>query len=108
LLLPATMAPALLNGSKELEDRSFRGYTVAGYLVRDATLPRAQADADVAMRQLAQASPAPHGGVGAAVMPFSRPPRGPQRFLAASLGVLQAIMLLLLLAVCGNTATLIL
>jgi putative ABC transport system permease protein len=41
-------------------------------------------------------------------MPFSRPPRGPQRLLAASLGVLQAIMLLLLLAVCGNTATLIL
>jgi predicted permease len=81
---------------------------VAGYLAHGTTLPQAQADADVAMRQLAHAYPATNRGVTAEVLPFSRPPRGPQRFLAASLGVLQVIMLLLLLAVCGNTATLIL
>ena len=106
--MPATMAPAVLSGSRELEDRSARGYTVAGYLASGAGLAQAQADADLAMRQFAQAYPATNRGVTADVLPFSRPPRGPQRFLAASLGVLQIIMLLLLLAVCGNTATLIL
>ena len=106
--MPATMAPALLNRPRGLEDRSARDYTVAGYLAAGAGPPQAQAGVDVAMRQLAQAYPATNRGTTAELMPFSRPPRGPQRMLAASLGVLQIIMLLLLLAVCGNTATLIL
>jgi predicted permease len=44
----------------------------------------------------------------AEVRPFWNAPRGPQRLLAASLGILQSIMLVLLLAVCGNTANLML
>src|SRR4030095_13706682 len=44
----------------------------------------------------------------AEVLPFWQAPRGPQRMLATSLGILQAIMLVLLLAVCGNTANLVL
>src|SRR5262249_38869482 len=106
--MPATMAPALLNGSRGLEDRSSRGFEVAGYLAGGAGLAQAQADADAVMRELARAYPATNRGVTAEVLPFSRPLRGPQRMLAASLGALQILMLLLLLAVCGNTATLIL
>lgn len=106
--VPATMAPVLLNGARDLDDRGLRGYTVAGYLAPGATVPQAQADVDVAMRQLAQAYPQTNRNVGAEVLPFWRSPRGPQRLLAGSLAVLQAIMLLLLLAVCGNTANLIL
>jgi len=65
-------------------------------------------DVDVAMRQLAQAYPPTNRNVQAEVLPFWNSPRGPQRLMAASLVVLQAIMLLLLLAVCGNTANLVL
>jgi putative ABC transport system permease protein len=106
--IPATMAPAVLNGSTELDDRAARGYTAAGYLASGATLAQAQADADVAMRQLAQSFPQTNRDVTAEVLPFWRSPRGPQRLLGGSLAVLQIIMLLLLLAVCGNTANLIL
>jgi predicted permease len=42
------------------------------------------------------------------VLPFWLSPRGPQRLLTTALAILQAIMLLLLLAVCGNTANLVL
>src|SRR5438128_11739818 len=60
------------------------------------------------MRQLAQAYPQTNRNVEAEVLPFWQSPRGPQRLMAASLAVLQGLMLLLLLAVCGNTANLIL
>jgi predicted permease len=106
--IPATMAPVLVPGSAEIEDRGSRGYTVAGYLAPGAGLAQAQADVDTAMRTLAQAYPRSNRVMTADVLPFWKAPFGPQRFLAASLGALQAIMLLLLLAVCGNTATLIL
>lgn len=106
--IPATMAPVLLNGARDLDDRALRGFTVAGYLAPGATATQAQADVDVTMRQLARAFPQTNRNVGAEVLPFWRSPRGPQRLLAGSLAVLQAIMLLLLLAVCGNAANLIL
>lgn len=106
--IPATMAPVLLNGARDLDDRAVRAYTVAGYVAAGATAAQAQADVDLAMRQLAQTFPRTNRNVAAEVLPFWRPPAGPQRLLAASLAVLQAIMLLLLLAVCGNAASLIL
>ena len=106
--IPATMTPVVIRGSGALDDRSARGYTVAGYLRPATTLPQAQADVDVAMQQLARAYPQTNRGLTADVLAFWRSPRGPQRLLAASLGVLQIIMMLLLLAVCGNTANLIL
>ena len=61
------------------------------------------------MRQLAHdypeyATPASQ----AQVLPFWQAPRGPQQFLIGALAMLQAVMLLLLLAVCGNTANLML
>ena len=44
----------------------------------------------------------------AEVLTFGNSPRGPQRFLPTALAVMQAVMLLLLLTVCGNTANLVL
>jgi predicted permease len=106
--IPATLAPALFSGSRELEERGQRGYSVMGMLQPQVTLVQAQGEIDTAMRQLAQAYPESNGKFEAEVLPFWRPPRGPQRLLASALMILQGIMLVLLLAVCGNTANLLL
>ena len=106
--LPATMAPVLMPGSNELADRAMRGYTITGTLAAGAGHEQAQSDVDVAMRQIAQAYPQTNRSVQADVLPFWQSPRGPQRLMATSLAILQILMLLLLLAVCGNTANLVL
>ena len=106
--LPATLAPAVLNGARDLEDRAIRGYTVTGALASGATLARAQAEVDAAMRDLSRTFPASNRTIQGEVLPYWRSPRGPQRMLGTSLAILQVIMLLLLLAVCGNTANLVL
>ena len=106
--LPATLAPALFNGSKELEDRGVRGYSLIGRLATGATRAQAKADIDSVMRDLARTYPQTNTAVSADLFQFWEAPLGPQRFLISSLAILQAIMLLLLLAVCGNTANLML
>jgi predicted permease len=108
LWVPATMAPELLVGSRELEDRGQRGYHVAGRLAPRATRAAAQTEIDAAMWQLAHDYPETNKTMLAQVLPFWQAPRGPQRFLVGALAILQAVMLLLLLAVCGNTANLML
>jgi predicted permease len=108
LWLPATLAPVLLPGSRELDDRSARNYTVTGTLAAGAGRAQAQSDVDVAMRQLALAYPQTNRNVQGEVLPYWQAPRGPQRLMATSLAILQLLMLLLLLAVCGNTANLVL
>jgi predicted permease len=108
LFAPATLAPELMAGSRELDDRSMRGYSAMGRLDPSATRAQAQIELDRAMRDLAQAYPETNRKMQAEVLPFWQAPRGPQRMLAQALGILQTIMLLLLLAVCGNTANLML
>jgi macrolide transport system ATP-binding/permease protein len=108
LWLPATLAPMILNGSRELERRTIRGYSVAGRLHPGATRLDAQSEIDAAMRELARTFPETNATVRAEVLPFWQSPRGPQRFLATALTFLQSLMLLLLLTVCGNTANLML
>ena len=108
LWVPATMAPVLLGASRELEDRGIRGYNLMGRLAPQATLARAQSEVDAAMRDLAVRYPEASAGMRAEVRPFWRAPRGPQLMLARALMVLQGVMVLLLLAVCGNTANLLL
>jgi len=108
LWVPATLAPVLLAGSRELEDRSQRGYAVLGSLPTPAARARAQAELDAAMGELARLHPETSAGVQAEVLPFWQALRGPQRMLARALWILQALMLLLLVAVCGNTANLVL
>jgi predicted permease len=106
--VPATMAPVLVSGSRELDDRGIRGYSVMGRLRPDATRAQAQAQLDAIMTRLAVTYPATNATLRGNVLPFWQAPRGPQRLLAIALAVLQGFMLLLLLAVCGNTANLIL
>src|SRR5262245_15442228 len=57
LWVPATMAPELLGGSRELEDRTLRGYAVIGKLPPQTTQRLAQAELDETMRQLARIYP---------------------------------------------------
>jgi predicted permease len=108
LWLPATMAPQLFAGSRELENRTLRGYFVMGRLRPGLALRDAQSDADRAMRALAHDFPDSNRAIGADVLPFWRMSRGPQGLLIQALAVLQSVMLLLLLAVCGNAANLVL
>ena len=108
LWAPATMAPALLAGSAELDDRSLRGYAMLGRLRSGVARDAAQAELDAAMRDLAHIHPETNGKVRGEILPFWQAPRGPQRMLANALALLQTIMLVLLLAVCGNTANLLL
>jgi predicted permease len=108
LWTPATMAPLLFKGSTELENRGARGYAVMGRLVSGVNIARAEVELETSMRELAQLHPESNQGLTGEVRPFWRTPRGPQQMLMGSLLVLQALMLLLLLAVCGNTANLLL
>jgi predicted permease len=106
--LPTALAPVVLKGSRELQERGVRGYTVMGRLQPAATRAGAQSDLDAAMRRLSQAYPATNATLKAAALRFEETPRGPQRLLMNALAILQGIMLLLLFAVCGNTANLVL
>ncbi len=108
LWTPATLAPVLLTGSTELVDRSQRGYSVMGRLQPGQSHATAQAQLDAAMFDLSKLYPETNARIRGEIIPFWRSLHGPQRMLAASLAILQGIMLLLLLAVCGNTATLML
>jgi predicted permease len=105
--VPATLAPVLFAGSRELEDRTLRSYSIMGALGDGVSLEQAQADTARAMQQLAADFPESNGGMTARVLPFWRAGRGPQVMLLQALAILQGIMLLLLLAVCGNTANLV-
>jgi len=57
LWVPATMAPVLFGGSRELEDRSQREYALLGSLPPHATVARVQAELDAAMSELARLYP---------------------------------------------------
>ena len=106
--VPATMASTLIKGSRELDDRSVRGYTVMGRLRPGVVAAAAQGELDAAMHDLAIAYPGTNQSLRAEIMPFTNPPRGPQRMIGTALVLLQSLMLLVFVAVCGNTANLLL
>ena len=106
--LPATLARSIANGSREMEDRGFRGYSVMGRLRAGVGEHQAQQELDAVMTRLEREHPATNRQVTADVLPLTRSPRGPQRMLNAALAVLQGVMLLLLAALSGNVATLML
>jgi predicted permease len=108
LWAPATMAPALLGGTRDLEDRSIRAFSLLAILQPGATSDEAQTQFSSAMAQLARDYPQASAGIGGEILPFWKSPRGPQRLMIGGLAILQGVMLLLLLAVCGNTANLML
>jgi predicted permease len=106
--VPATMTPALLGGVRDLEDRTSRAFSLIGMLKPGATRQEAQAEFTTAMAQLARDYPEASAGIGGEILAFWEAPRGPQRLIISGLAILQGVMLLLLLAVCGNTANLML
>ena len=108
LWVPATIAPDLFKGSRELEERGQRGYAVMGRLQPAVTRVQAQTEVNSAMLQLAEIYPESNQKVEAEVLPYWREPRGPQRLLVSGVAILQGLLLVLLLAVCGNTANLLL
>ncbi len=108
LWVPATLAQLLLAGSRELEDRSQRGYVVMGHLRNGATTEQTQEELDRVMQELARVYPETNSTMRAEVVSFWRSPRGPQRMFVGALGILQGIMLIVLITICGNTATLML
>lgn len=108
LYVPATIAGDLIPGSAELTSRSVRGYAVMGRLQNGIGAARAQNEIDAAMRGLARDYPVSNKTIVAEVRPFWNAPRGPRQFLIGSLVVLQSSMFVLLLAICGNIATLML
>jgi predicted permease len=108
LWVPATLAPALFAGSTELTDRNQRGYSALGRLRDGADEARATGEFVSAMRELSASFPESNGRISGELMPYWSAPRGPQRMFITALAVLQGVMLLVLLAVCGNTANLVL
>ena len=106
--LPATLAPSILAGSREIDDRGVRAYSLIATLAPHATRAAAQRELDDAMRQLTAEHPRTNTGIVAKVLAFWDAPRGPQRLFVSALGILQGLMLVVLLAVCGNIANLVL
>ncbi|MGQ0733314.1 MAG: ADOP family duplicated permease [Acidobacteriota bacterium] len=104
LWVPATLAPVLFAGSRELDDRGARGYYVMGRAAQRTDVARAQGEVSRLFAELGEAYPATNGGLRGEVLQFWRASRGPQGLILQGLGVLQGVMFLLLLAVCGNTA----
>ena len=108
LWVPATLAPVIFPGSTELDSRDQRGYSAMGRLRDGATEAQASAQLVAAMRELASAFPDTNGRISGELRPFWKAARGPQMMFVMALVTLQGVMLLVLLAVCGNTANLVL
>jgi predicted permease len=108
LWIPATMAPVLFVGSQELDDRASRGYSMMARLKPNATSAQAKREANDAMASLGRLYPVTNASMSIDLFPFWKTPRGPQQMLVGALAILQGIMFVLLLAVCANTANLIL
>lgn len=106
--VPAVTAPLLLAGSTELDSRSQRGYYLMARVPGDAALTGLRDIVQREMRFLATQFPESNRDVSAEVLSFWRASRGPQGLFLQAVGVLQGVLLLLLLAVCGNTANLLL
>ncbi|MFP5379748.1 MAG: ABC transporter permease [Vicinamibacteria bacterium] len=106
--IPATMAPVVLPGSRELEARGQRGYSVIGRLAPGATAAQAEVEVSAAYADFAREYPEAAAATVGEVLPLWQSPRGPQRMFAAGLALLQALMLLVWVGVCGNLATLML
>jgi predicted permease len=108
LFVPAALAAELFDGATDLTNRGARDYSMLGRLRSGVSRAQAQGEVDAVMRQLAHDYPETNGKLTAEVLPYWQSPRGPQRMLTSGLVLLQVVMLLVLLVVWGNTASLVL
>ena len=109
LWVPATLAPALVPGSTRARVADQRGYSAMGRLRAGATeAAGARRNSSTAMSELATTFPETNGRISGELLPFWKAARGPQMMFITALAILQGVMLLVLLAVCGNTANLVL
>ncbi len=108
LWVPATLASVLVPGSTELESRNQRGYSALGRVREGSTEAEATVQFVSAMSELAATFPESNGRISGELRPFWRAARGPQMMFITALALLQGVMLLVLLTVCGNTANLML
>lgn len=99
-----TLAPE----SAEFDDRGSRSLTMLGRLRKGVPQSAAQAQVDQVTAQLAVQHPQTNRDLGAGVLTFWQAPRGPQRMFLGALALLQSVLLVVLLAVCGNASTLLL
>ena len=106
--VPATLAPVLLAGSRELDSRELRGYSALGRLRGGASATQLRAEATATFRRLAETYPETNGALTVEVTSFMRSPRGAQTMFGPALAILQVVMLLVLFLVCANTANLLL
>jgi predicted permease len=108
LWIPATAAPLIVEGTRELESRTEREYQLLGRVRSGLSRTEAGRGLDDALRALAVEYPGTNASVHADVLPQWQAPRGPQQSLMLALGLLQGVMLLVLAAVAGNTTNLVL
>ena len=105
---PATMLTEFAPGTRELDQRDMRGFYVMGRLAPGITAAQAQAAVNTAMNDLAKTYPDTNRNLSVDVVPLWRAPRSAQNRVIGAFGTLQAIVLLVLLVVCANTANLLL
>lgn len=108
LWIPSALSGAIFPDSDETRNRSARGYSVVGRLDEGIPRGRAQEDLDRLMARLSSDFPSSNDGHTARILSFWRAPRGGGQFVLPGMALLQAVMIALLLAVCGNTANLLL
>lgn len=108
LWIPATAAPLMVEGTRELDSRTERDYDLLGRVRSGVSRAEASGNLDDALRAMAVEHPGTNASVHADLLAQWQAPGGPQRSLMLALGLLQGVMLLVLLAVAGNTTNLVL
>ncbi len=107
--VPATMMPWVSEGGKQLlENRSAPAFKVMARLRPGVKLAEAQAQAEVAVRQLATEYPREHGPSQVVVVPEmrSRPEPSFSQFMPLAAVVFLSLVMLILLIACANVANL--
>jgi predicted permease len=107
LWVPLTMASELQPSTNELKSRTSRSYVMLARLKPGISLGQAQGELAAAARQMLATYPETNRGLGYALLPTWRSPRGGET-VVVSLASLQAFAALILIVVCANTANLLL
>jgi predicted permease len=105
--IPLTMATELQPATMELSSRTSRPFLMLTRLKLGVTRAQAQAELNAAAQRFLEAYPETNKGLGYALLPLWRVPRGGEAIVLA-LATLQVFAILILIVVCANTANLLL